>query len=287
MLPFGTSRRRFLSQSTFGVGGVAFAWMLQQEGLLAAPPKPELEPSHFDLTPKPPHFEPKAKAMISLFMQGGPSHMDLLDPKPLLNQRNGEAYGGDLKIDNAAEASRTIMGSPWKFTKCGQSGIEVSELLPHLGRVIDDVCVIRSMASGSNNHGPGIYAMNTGREQRGMPTLGSWLTYGLGSVNQNLPGFVVLTDPDGLPVLGVDNWWNGTYGFSMWLAGGGIKGGQTYGATDEFGHKTVEKPVTPHDYHVTLLHLFGLDPKRLVFRQGPRELALVEGAGQVLKGILG
>ena len=147
--------------------------------------------------------------MISMFMQGGPSHIDLFDPKPELTKRHLQNFTGDIKYDNAAEASAKLFASPWKFAKHGQCGMELSELLPHLAEVADDICLIRSMHTGVNNHGQSIYALNTGRSSAGRPALGSWLTYALGSESQNLPAFVVLTDPGGLPVLGVENWQNG------------------------------------------------------------------------------
>src|SRR5690349_21010217 len=115
--------------------------------------------------------------MISLFMQGGPSHIDLFDPKPLLNKLDGQKFPGEIKYDNAAQASAKILGCPWKFTKHGRSGTEVSELLPHLAEVVDDIAVIRSMHTGVNNHGQSIYALNTGRPGAGRPSLGSWMAY--------------------------------------------------------------------------------------------------------------
>ncbi|HEV7224857.1 MAG TPA: DUF1501 domain-containing protein [Pirellulales bacterium] len=473
------NRRHFLATSALGVGSVALAWLLNEDKLLAAPERPELEPQTFDLLPKKPPFAPRAKAMISLFMQGGPSHLDLLDPKPELNRLDGSNFPGEIKYDNAAQASAKVLGCPWKFAKHGRSGTDVSELLPHLAEIVDDVTIIRSMQTGVNNHGQSIFAMNTGRSTAGRPTLGSWMTYGLGSESQDLPAFVALTDPDGLPVEGVQNWTNGwlpslyqgtvvrpreprilnldppphlkgeaqrrylayleglnrrdlaqhpgehdleariasyelaakmqtaakeavdisgeteatkklyglddpatldygtrcliarrlvergvrfvqiftryqfwdhhgsirtalpasckktdkpaaalvkdlkgrglldttlvhwggemgrlpviqndagpasvgrdhnTYGFSMWLAGGGVRGGCTYGETDEFGHKAVENVVTHSDYHATLLHLFGLDHQRLVYRRNGQEQSLVDNQTcRVVKEIL-
>ncbi|MCH8922910.1 MAG: DUF1501 domain-containing protein [Planctomycetes bacterium] len=417
-----------------------------------------------------------AKAMISLFMQGGPSHLDLFDPKPQMARWHGKSFPGSIKYDNAAQASAKVLHSPWKFAAHGQCGTELSELLPHLAGVVDELAVIRSMHTGVNNHGQSIHALNTGRIQIGRPTLGSWLNYGLGSESENLPAFVVLTDPAGLPVEGVRNWSNGwlpsifqgtvvrpreprilnldppqhlagaaqkryldflarlnrrhleqrpgeldleariasyelaarmqtsakealdisretkqthklygldnpvtrdygtrcliarrlvergvrfvqlftryqfwdhhgnirkslpaackktdqpsaaliadlkrrglldetlvhwggemgrlpvvqneanagrdhnTYGFSMWLAGGGVRGGMTHGATDDFGQHATENIVTHTDYHATLLHLFGLDPKKLVFRRNGREQSLIDGqSGRVVKEIL-
>ncbi len=473
------TRRELLRDSTFGVGTVALAWLLGEERLLASPVKPDLEPQRFDLAPKAPHLPPRATAMISLFMQGGPSHVDLLDPKPLLAKYDGKLFPGSIKYDNAAEASSKVLASPWKFHEHGRCGTEVSELLPHLAEVVDDVCVVRSMHTGVNNHGQSIYALANGRVTGGHPVLGSWLCYGLGSAGRNLPAFVALPDPASLPVCGTDHWANGwlpslfqgtvvrpreprilnldppanlkgapqdrylryldrlnrdhlarhpgeldleariaayelaarmqtaakealdlsketaqtkklyglddpatqeygtrcllarrlvergvrfvqvftsnqfwdhhhairgglasacrktdrpaaalvkdlarrglldttlvawggemgrlpvvqndtgpakvgrdhnTYGFSTWLAGGGVKGGITHGATDDFGHHAARDVVTHHDFHATLLHLFGLDPARLLYRRNGQEMSLLDGAkGRVVKEIL-
>ncbi len=460
------SRRHFLTQQAFGLSGVALAYLLKQDGVSAAPAKPTLERPTYDLLPKRPKQEPQARAMISMFMQGGPSHIDLFDPKPELQKRHLQSFTGDIKYDNAAEASAKLFASPWKFAKHGECGMDLSELLPGLAGVADDICLIRSMHTGVNNHGQSINALNTGRVTPGRPALGSWMTYGLGSESQNLPAFVVLTDPTGLPVLGVENWQNGwlpslyqgtvvrpqeprilnldppahlqgpaqdrflsylgqinrehlnrhageldlaariqsyelaarmqvaakealdlsqeseathklyglddpltrdygsrcliarrlvergvrfvqihtgnqtwdhhgniekglpavckkvdqpgaalvadlkargmldttlvhwggemgrlpviqneknigrdhnTYGFSMWLAGGGIKRGCVYGATDEFGHKAVENVVNHYDYHATLLHLFGLGPEQLTFERPTGVGSLIDG----------
>jgi hypothetical protein len=409
--------------------------------------------------------------MISMFMQGGPSHIDLFDPKPELTKNDGKNYTGDIKHDDAAGASMELMGSPWKFHKHGQCGMELSELVPHLGTIADDITLIRSMRTGVNNHGQSIYALMNGRVTGGRPTLGSWITYGLGSENHDLPAYVALTDPKGLPVLGVENFTNGwlpslyqgtvirskeprilnleppmslsgeaqdrylgflaslnkshldqhpgesdldariqsfelaarmqtaakealdisqeseatkkmygiddpatqnfgercliarrlvergvrfvsiftgnqtwdhhqsiatglpaaclyvdkpaaalvrdlkergmldstvvhwggemgrlpviqnragakgrasvgrdhnTYGFSQWMAGGGFKAGHVHGNTDEVGHQAVENVVNHYDYHATLFHLFGLDPKKLVFKRNGTDQMLIE-----------
>lgn len=470
------SRRHFLTQQAFGLSGLALHWLLSQDAASGAPAKPPLEKPTYDLTPKLPRREPQAKAMISMFMQGGPSHIDLFDPKPELEKHHLQNFSGEIKYDNAAEASAKVFASPWKFSKHGECGMELSELLPELGGVADDICLIRSMHTGVNNHGQSINALNTGRIQPGRPALGSWMTYGLGSESQNLPAFVVLTDPTGLPVLGVENWQNGwlpslyqgtvvrpqeprilnldpppqfagtpqermltylgsinrrhldersgehdlsariqsyelaarmqvaakealdlsketeathklygldnpetrdygsrcliarrliergvrfvqlhtgnqtwdhhgniekslpavcrktdrgsaalirdlkhrgmldstlvhwggemgrlpviqneknigrdhnTYGFSMWLAGGGINGGQVYGATDEFGHRAVENVVNHFDYHATLLHLFGLAPEQVEFTRPTGTGSLLDGQeGRIVAEIL-
>jgi hypothetical protein len=147
--------------------------------------------------------------MIALFMQGGPSHLDLFDPKPELARHDGKNFTGDIKYDNAGEASARLIASPWKYRKHGESGIELSELLPGLGTIADEITLIRSMHTGVNNHGQSINALNGGRIAAGRPVLGSWITYALGTESQDLPAYCVLTDPGGLPVQGVDNWSSG------------------------------------------------------------------------------
>lgn len=467
-VPAGLSRRAFLQQNAFGIGGVALACLLQDEGLLAAPAKP-VETNINDLKPRIPHFEPQAKAMISLFMHGGPSHMDLLDPKPELTKYSGTDYQGEIRYSFVNRASKKLLGSPWKFQKHGECGTEVSELLPHLAGIVDDICVLRSMHTGHNGHEVSIRYFHNGIPAAlGRPTLGSWMVYGLGSESQELPAYVVLTDPGGHPVDGTHNWtsgfmpptfqgtvlrpqeprilnldapphlrgplqeqnlalleklnqrhlqqhpgeadleariasyelaakmqsaakealdlsqesqathklygldqphtreygtrcliarrlvergvrfvqlflggqpwdnhtniraglqsichrtdqptaalvtdlkqrgllettlvhWGGEIGrlpvcegelsekagrdhngqgFTIWLAGGGIKPGMTYGQTDEFGHRAVENIVTPNDYQATILHQFGIDHEKLFFRHSGREQQLTNG----------
>lgn len=464
-----SSRRHFLASNAMGLGGVALAWLLKQDGALAETGPPELEPQVFDTLPKQPHHEPRAKAMISLWMQGGPSHHDMFDPKPLLKKYDGKPFPGEIKYDNAAQASSKVLASPWKFSPRGECGMELSELVPHLGEVADDITLIRSMHTGVNNHGQSIRALNTGRILAGRPTLGSWLVYGLGSETQSLPAYLALVDPGQLPVLGVENWSNGwlpaifqgtvvrpkeprilnldapahlqgapqkraldllrrinerhldqrpgqldlqariasyelaarmqsaakvaldisqeskavhelyginepatrdfgtrcliarrlvergvrfvqvftqnqfwdhhgaiisklpsackkvdkpsaalvkdlksrglldstivhwggemgrlpviqndagrakvgrdhnTYGFSMWVAGGGFKRGCVHGATDEFGHHAAEGKVSHSDYHATVLHLFGIDHAELTYKRNTQELTLTDG----------
>lgn len=210
--PGGTaSRRHFLATQGMGIGSLALTWLLHQEGALAGegPKQPPLEKPNYDLKPKAPPAPPRARAMIALFMQGGPSHLDLFDPKPELTKRNGTTFSGEIKYDNAGQASAKLFASPWKFGPRGACGMELSELVPCLGGIADDITLVRSFQTDVNNHGQSINALNTGRSLGGRPVLGSWLTYALGSESQNLPAYCVLTDPGGLPVLGVDNWSNG------------------------------------------------------------------------------
>ncbi len=204
------NRRRFLRHNTMGIGGLALAWMLKRDKLLAdAPADPRVRHS-FDLASRRPHHAPKARAMISLFMHGGPSHMDLTDPKPELTRLDGKEYTGDVQYSFANEASRTLLGSPWKFKKHGQCGMEFSELLPYTAAIADDLCLIRSMHTGHNGHEVSIRYMNAGIPAvLGRPSLGAWLAYALGSETDELPAYMVLSDPGGHPVDGVHNWTNG------------------------------------------------------------------------------
>lgn len=148
--------------------------------------------------------------MISLFMHGGPSHVDLLDPKPNLSKFSGTDYQGDVHFSFVNRASKKLFGTPWKFSKHGRSGTEISELLPYTARVADDICVIRSMQTGHNGHEVSIRYFHGGiAGVTGRPTLGSWMVYGLGSESRDLPAYLVLSDPGGHPVDGTHNWSSG------------------------------------------------------------------------------
>jgi hypothetical protein len=157
------------------------------------------------MAPKPPHFPGKAKRVIFLFLNGGMSQVDTFDPKPALIQNNGSPMPGPkIRTDRA---SGNLMRSPWEFRHCGKSGVEVSEIFPHVARNIDSFCVVRSMYGDTGNHGPSLQLMNCGHQLPGRPSMGAWITYGLGTENRNLPGFVVLCP--GYPVLGSSLWSNG------------------------------------------------------------------------------
>lgn len=201
------SRREFLSRSAFGIGSFALAHLLRGDRLLAETTGKPGENLPLDLHARPPHFAPRARAMISLFMHGGPSHVDLLDPKPALSKNHGKDYSGDVVYSFVNRASKRLFGSPWKFARHGRSGTEVSELLPHVAGIVDDICVVRSMHTGHNGHEVSIRYFHGGiAGVTGRPTMGSWIVYGLGSEAQNLPAYMVLSDPGGLPVDGTSNW---------------------------------------------------------------------------------
>jgi len=215
------------------------------------------------------HHESKVKSVIFLFMDGGVSHVDSFDPKPALEKHEGEPWSGD--------PMRKWVKSPWKFSQHGQSGTPVSELFPHIAYCVDDIAVIRSMKADLPIHSTGVLLLNTGHNLAGRPSLGSWINYGLGTENENLPGYVVLSfghvpvgDPEG---------------FSVFLAGGGVRGGMVYGATDEFGLHAVEQICDMHDLHATILHLCGIDHEQLTFRSGGRDFRLTDVHGKIIRGI--
>lgn len=203
------ARRQWLQQFGMGIGAIALQHMLAQDPLRAEPPVLKDKP-HRDLLPRPTHFAPRAKAMISLFQHGGPSHMDLTDPKPELTKYSGTDYQGDVHFSFVNQASKKLLGSPFAFAPRGKCGTELSELLPHTAGVVDDLCLIRSMHTGANGHEVSIRYFHGGIPGiLGRPTMGSWLTYALGSESQELPAYMVLSDPGGHPVDGVTNWSNG------------------------------------------------------------------------------
>jgi hypothetical protein len=454
------SRRAMLQRTGTGLGILGLAGLLAEQGELAA-----ATTSSNPLAPKPGHFKPKAKRIIHLFMNGGPSQVDTFDPKPELTRLHGQPMPSALKTERRTGA---LYSSPFKFPKSGKSGVEVSEIFPEVAKCIDDICVIRSMHTNVPNHEPSLLMMTSGNLQPIRPSMGSWLTYGLGTVNQNLPGFVVLCP--GKPVVGPQLWgnsflpgvyqgchipkidpkqiidhiqnrfiskntqrgqldllnqlnqmhrdsrdgddqldariqslemayrmqteaqeafdltretqmtrdlygkgnfaesclvarrlvergvrmvqvffgngqpwddhgnvvnghrekakqsdqaiagllkdlkarglledtivlWGGEFGrtptsegsdgrdhnnhgFSVWLAGGGVKGGMAYGATDDFGFAAVEKKVHVHDLHATLLHLMGIDHEKLTYRYSGRDFRLTDVHGSIVKEIL-
>jgi len=196
--------RRELLQAT-SLGGLALAGLLGHHSRSLAAEK---EPSESPLSEKPPHFPAKAKRIIHLFMNGGPSQMDTFDPKPQLNRLDGKPLP-DSVLQQLQPTQRnragSIFGSPFKFANHGESGLPVSELYPHVAKHVDDLCVIRSMQGEIANHTPGLLLTNCGHSTLARPSLGSWLLYGLGNESDELPGFVVLC-PKGLPTAQSRNW---------------------------------------------------------------------------------
>ncbi len=199
------SRRDLLCNSFGGIGGVALASLLAEDNLLGADGCVESGGAGA----KKPHHKPRAKSIISLFMTGGVSHIDTFDPKPMLKKHHGKPLSGFGEIVVRQGYPGPLMASPYSFKKYGQSGIEVSELFPNVGSIIDEVALVRSGWNKSNDHVLAHYEWNTGSLLMGSPSVGSWVTYGLGSENRNLPGYVVIHDPRGGPNAGVANWNSG------------------------------------------------------------------------------
>ncbi len=202
------ARRDFFSRISDGLHGAGLAYLLGADLSSANPALAATSGSGaFDLSAKPPHFKPKAKAVIQLFMHGGPSQVDLFDPKPDLARYVGKTPSRDLTaVAVSPQQNAGILPSPYAFSKHGASGLEFSELLPCMAECADDLAVIRSMFTETPNHEPALSMIHTGRLLGSRPTMGAWIAYGLGSQNENLPAYVVLDDPKGLPISGISNW---------------------------------------------------------------------------------
>ncbi len=464
------SRRDALLQCANGFGALALTALMVNRSYGAL-----LRPAPGPLSPQPGHHPAKARAVIFLYMDGGPSQVDTFDPKPRLDRENGQPIKMNVPRTQFNNVGN-VLKSPWKFRRYGESGIPVSDLFPHVARCVDDLCIIRSVVSEFSEHTNANYFLHTGFGQQGRPSMGSWITYGLGSESEDLPGFVVLNGglipPGGLdnftsgflpatfqgsvfkygrqpianlqrpepteqlqrnklrllrrldqtvlgrvadrdaiesairnyelafrmqravpelldlsgesratkrlygldsdyaptrtygtlcllarrlvergvrfveltcPNVGADRWdqhsglkeghernaravdqpiagllrdlkarglldetivlWGGEFGrtpmaqgtngrdhnpfgFTMWLAGGGFKGGTVYGATDEYGYFAVENKVEIHDIHATILWQLGIDHKRLTFRFGGRDMRLTDVKGRVLRQLI-
>jgi hypothetical protein len=185
------TRRELLFELGGGFGGLALIDLLSRDARAGV---------------KAPHFPAKAKHAVFLFMNGAPSHIDTFDPKPELTRLNGTPYQGKLVVGSNNRPIGHLMQSPFEFRRCGRSGLPISDIFPHTSRFADDICVIRSMYTDTAAHASGCLQMNTGNVIIGKPSMGSWLSYGLGSENDSLPSFVVMTDPRGGPISGPSNW---------------------------------------------------------------------------------
>jgi Protein of unknown function (DUF1501) len=192
------SRRQMLQQSGVGFGSLALSWMMQQESSAALPQQVA-------------HHVPRAKSVIWLFMEGGPSHLDLVDPKPVLNELSGQPLPAsfDEPITAMGEKGAPLLAAPRTWKQHGQSGMWASEWIPNIAECMDDIAVIRSCWTNGINHAGGVCQMNTCINVAGRPSLGSWVDYGLGTANDNLPSFVVMCDSGGRPVNGPRNWGSG------------------------------------------------------------------------------
>jgi len=195
------SRRQWFGDLASGFGALALGSLLQDEAHSAGR-------AAFDLQPRSEHHQPRAKAVIQLFQNGGPSQMDLFDPKPELNKRAGKPHPGDVEVFQLGNKN-ILMGSPWPFQQHGESGMHFASPLPWMASLADEWCMIRSMFTENNNHPFAISMFQSGKTFFGYPAMGSWITYALGSENQNLPGYVVLRDPAGYNTSGKTVWSSG------------------------------------------------------------------------------
>lgn len=194
------SRRRLLEMSGLGIGNLALTYLLHAES------QPKLGS---DLSPKPGHFPAEARSIIQLVQNGGPSQMDLFDRKPELQKRHGQRYEQKVEMFQSGSEANELMASPFEFKRYGQCGMELSEVLTHTSTIVDDICLVRSMFSEHNNHLEALVMLQTGKIFPGRPTLGAWVSYGLGTENQDLPAYIVLRDPEGYNTSGPLLWENG------------------------------------------------------------------------------
>ncbi|HVK12880.1 MAG TPA: DUF1501 domain-containing protein [Gemmataceae bacterium] len=216
MLPSPASRhlldrRSFLADATTGLGGIALASLLAERGLLAAdagPARPAVRPEA-PLAPRPSHFPAKARRVLVIFCSGAVSHLDTFDYKPELVKRDGRPMPGAGQLVTFQGENGNLARPPWKFRPRGQSGKMMSDLLPNLAELADEMCFIHSMTAKSNTHGPAENQMSTGYTLDGFPSAGAWVSYALGSENRDLPAFVAIPDPRGVPQVGPNNWGSG------------------------------------------------------------------------------
>ncbi len=205
------NRRRFLSDAGVGLGAIALTHLLGRQGLLAAsvsgadPIRPIIDPAQ-PFAARPTHFPARAKNVLVIFCSGACSHLDTFDHKPELIRRHGQPMPGSEKLITFQGEQGSLQRSPWEFRPRGQCGKQVSDLVPHLGDCVDDLCFIHSMQGKTNTHGPGENFMSTGATLDGFPSLGSWTTYALGTSDQSLPAYVAIPDPRGKPQNSVNNW---------------------------------------------------------------------------------
>jgi hypothetical protein len=205
------NRRRFLADAGLGLGAIALAHLLGRDDLQAAsvsgkePLRPHLEPGR-PYAPRVSHFQARAKNVVVIFCSGACSHLDTFDYKPALLERHGQPMPGSEKLITFQGEQGALTRSPWAFKPRGQSGKMVSDLVPHLGSLVDEICFIHSMQGKTNTHGPGENYMSTGFTLDGFPSMGAWVTYALGSAEQSLPAYVAIPDPRGKPQNSVNNW---------------------------------------------------------------------------------
>ncbi|MBM3774098.1 MAG: DUF1501 domain-containing protein [Acidobacteria bacterium] len=201
------SRRQLLERSGLGFGSLALTYLTQSQRLRGS--EAAASARGHDLTPRPGHFPARARAVIQLMQNGGPSQMDLFDPKPELQKRDGQRHVEKVEMFQPGSEANQLLASPFEFRRWGKCGMELSECIPHIGSIADDICLVRSMFSEHNNHTEALVMFQTCKIFPGRPTLGAWISYGLGTENQNLPAYIVLRDPEGYNTSGTLLWENG------------------------------------------------------------------------------
>ena len=255
-------RRGFLAHLSTGVGGIALSTLLAERGLLAAgPPEPDRGP----LAPKPPAFPARAKRVLHLFCTGAVSHLDTWDYKPELIKRHGQSMPGIETLITFQGENGALNQSPWKFRPRGQTGKHVSDLLPHLAAQVDDLCFVHSLTSKTNTHGPGEMFMSTGFTLEGFPSIGAWVSYALGTENQDLPAYVAIPDPRGDPQQGPANWTNGFLP--------AVYQGTSFNADKPIRHLARPREITPGDDHASRDFLKLLNDEHLKQHPGDTELS--------------
>jgi hypothetical protein len=202
------TRRQMLQTSGFGFGSLALAYLMNTEGVSAAEDVPSFNAIPHDLKPRSGHFAAQAKAMVHFMQNGGPSQMDLFDPKPELQKRDGQPIPESVETYQKGNTEK-VLDSPFKFQPRGQCGMQLADVLPHLGEIADDITLVRSMYTEHNNHTEALVMMSTGKLFQGRPSVGAWVSYALGTENQNLPAYVVLRDPAGYNTSGKLVWSSG------------------------------------------------------------------------------
>ncbi len=261
--PCGRSRREFLWQVGGGFAGLALVDLLSRDGFFSSASEPGASATGASRRP---HFPVKAKHAVFLFMNGGPSQVDTFDPKPALTRYHNTPYRGDTPVGSNGRPIGHLMQTPFTFRRYGQSGLEISSLYPHVSRWADDLCVIRSMYTDTAAHASGCLQMNSGSVQIGRPCVGSWLSYGLGTMNDSLPSFVVMTDPRGGPIGSASNW---SAGYMPAAFQGTLFRGQGNPLLD----LATPAGVGPHTQREALDLLGRLNREHLQSRPGDSELA--------------
>lgn len=265
------NRRHFLHHMSYGLSGIALSSLLAQEGLLAAdhsesksPIRPQIDPSR-PFGARETHFAPRAKNIVVVFCSGACSQLDTFDDKPELRKRHGQPLPGGDKLITFQGQQGNLTQSPWRFQPRGECGKSVSDLVPYLGELVDDMCFIHSLTSKTNTHAPGENFMSTGNTLDGFPSLGAWVTYALGSVSQNLPAYIAIPDPRGKPQNSVNNWGSGFLPAAYQ--------GTDFNAASPIRNLARPATVTPQTDQATQAFLKRLNERHLERFPGDSELA--------------